>query len=149
MITSGHQLLVHEHLVLTKDTKVIPQSCQPDTERHSASSCHLCWDAVFCTYFVVIECVDWNKFVWMKALFLDNYLIFLICCIWAGQGCTLVKHETNAQHMCLLCLYIISIMFDVLADHRNKFTDSNVSGRVTSKPKHFIFCYIFLYCHYL
>ncbi len=27
-------------------TKINAQSCQPDTERHSASLCHVCWDAV-------------------------------------------------------------------------------------------------------
>ncbi len=30
-----------------------------------------------------------------------------------------MTHETNAHHYVYLCLYIISIMFDVLADHRN------------------------------
>ncbi len=57
----GTNYSVHEHLVLPQTqsyTTIHAQSCQTDTERHSASSCHVCWDAVFCTYFVVIECVD-------------------------------------------------------------------------------------------
>ncbi len=142
MITSGHQLLSawtscfnHRH---KSYTTIHAQSCQPDTERHSASSCHVCWDAVFCTYFVVIECVDWNKFVWIKVLFLDNYFIFLICCIWAGQGCTLVTHETNAQHyVSFVSLHHFHHVWCACRS-QEEFTDSDVSCRVTSRPKHFL-----------
>ncbi len=140
MITSGHQLLSawtscfnHRH---KRYTTIHAQSCQPDTERHSASSCHVCWDAVFYTYFVVIECVDWNKFVWIKVLFLENHISYLLYLSRTGMhfGDTWNKCPT----LCLLCLYIISIMFDVLADHRKNFTHSDVSCRVTNRAKHFL-----------
>ncbi len=121
-------------------TKIHAQSCQPDTERHSAS-CHVCWDAVICTYFVVIECFDWNKFVWIKVLFW-RIIIVLICCIWTGQGCTLVTHETNAQHY----VFFVSLhhFHHVWCACRSQeeCTDSDVS---CSRPKHFLhfrfFCY--------
>ncbi len=110
----GTNYSVHEHLVLTTDksyTTIHAQSCQPDTERYSASSCHVCWDAVFCTYFVVI--VDWNKFVWIKVLFLENHISYLLHLSRTGM------HFGDTWNKCpTLCLYIISIIFDVLADHR-------------------------------
>ncbi len=137
----GTNYSVHEHLVLTTDTKVIPQFMHNHVNqilRDSASSCHVCWDAVFCTYFVVIECVDWNKIVWIKVLFLENYFIFLICCIWAGQGCTLVTHETNAQHyVSFVSLHHFHHVWCACRS-QEEFTDSDVSCRVTSRHKHFL-----------
>ncbi len=70
----------------------------------------MCWD----TYFEVIECVDWNKFVWIKVLFLDShnisYLLYL-----SSTG----MHFGDTWNKCpTLCLFCLSITFDVLVDHR-------------------------------
>ncbi len=112
---------VYEHLVLATDTTFIPQSMPNHVKqilRDSASSCHVCCDAVFHTYFVVIECVDWNKFVWIKVLFLENHNISYLLYLSRAE-----MHFGDTWNKCttlcyLLCLYIISIMFDVLANHR-------------------------------
>ncbi len=148
MITSGHQLLSawtsclnHRH---KSYTTIHAQSCQPDTERHSASSCHVCWDAVFCTYFVLIECVDWNKFVWIQVLFLGNqnisYLLYL--------SRTRMHFGDMKQMPNIVSLHHFH-HFLCACRSQEEFTDSNVSCRVTSKHftseflLYFIFCYIF------
>ncbi len=73
--------------------------------------------------------------------------LFQISCIWAGQGCTLVTHETNAQqYVSVVCLHhFYHILFACRS--QEEFTDSNVSCRVTSRPKNFLislqfFCYM-------
>ncbi len=101
-------------------TKIHAQSCQPDTERHSAS-CHVCWDAVICTYFVVIECFDWNKFVWIKVLFLENhnssYLLYLnrtgmhFGDTWNKCPTLCVFCVFTSFPSCLMCLQITGRMY--------------------------------------
>ncbi len=67
------------------------------TEPQEQRSNQILRDTVHHRVMCALLCVDWNKFVWITFLFLENYFIFLICCIRAGQGCTLVTHDTNAQ----------------------------------------------------
>ncbi len=87
-----------------------------------------------------------------KGLFLEKYFMFFMCCIRAGQGCTLVTHGTNAQHY--VSLYHLHHVWCACRS-QEEFTDSYVSCRVTSRLKHFlislqiwfwnIYIYIYIY----
>ncbi len=140
MITSGHQLLTawtsyfnHRH---KSYTTIHAQPCQTDTERHSASSCHVYWDAVFWTCFVVIECVDWYKFVWIKVLFLENhdisYLLYL-----SKTGMHFGDTKIGHHYVSFVSLHHFYHVWCACRS-QEQFTNSNVSCRVTSRPKHFL-----------
>ncbi len=108
----------HRHIVLPQFMHNHVTSCQ-DTCMDSALLCHVWWDAVFCTYFIGIGCVDWNMFVWIKVLFLENHNI-------SHQVCLSRKGEhfpdtwnimSNKTQNKWFCVFITAVMFDVPAGH--------------------------------
>ncbi len=113
-------------------TTIHAQSCQADTERQRITvSC------VFHTYFVVIECVDWNKFVWIKVLFLENHNISYLLYLSRAE-----MHFGDTWNKCTTLCYLLSLHHFhhvwCVCKSQEEFTNSNVSCRVISRPKHFL-----------
>ncbi len=104
----------HEHLVLTTDTDVISQSMHNHVNQILRDTCHVCWDAVFCTYFIVI--VRWprdlkfRKHANRKSSSKSRKYLYQFdsrCCN-CSQHKQIKKHTAN-YHNCINYLQCISL----------------------------------------
>ncbi len=116
LITWGHKLQVnysvHEYLVLTTGIKLYHKFMHnhvnqilKDTFMDSALLCHVWWDAVFCTYFIGIKCVDWNVCM-NKGFVFWEIIISLIRCVWAEkwsifQTHNIISNKTQNKWFCV------------------------------------------------